>query len=53
VLVKLGGYRHDGATSKAEALDRAEALRPVFEELRDLSRRGVARELNARGIKSA
>jgi hypothetical protein len=26
--VKLGGYRHDGSTSKTEALDRAEALRP-------------------------
>src|SRR5262245_14737898 len=51
--VKLGGYRHDGSISKAEALDRAEALRSVFEELRDLSHRGVARALNERGIKTA
>jgi hypothetical protein len=35
--VKLGGYRHDGSISKAEALDRAEALRPVLAELADLS----------------
>jgi hypothetical protein len=32
---------------------RAEALRPVFEELRDLSHRGVAKVLNDRSIKSA
>ena len=32
---------------------RAETLRPVFEELRDLSHRGVAKALNERGIKSA
>jgi hypothetical protein len=35
--VKLGGYRHDGSISKAEALDQAEALRSTFDELRDLS----------------
>jgi DNA invertase Pin-like site-specific DNA recombinase len=50
--VKLGGYRHDGSTSKAEALDRAEALRSTFEKLRDLSHRGVAKVLNERGIKT-
>ena len=37
--VKLGRYRHDGSISKAEALDRAEALRSTFEELRALSHR--------------
>ena len=37
--VKLGGYRHDGSTSKTEALERAEALRPVLEELAALSHR--------------
>jgi len=51
--VKLGGYRHDGASSRAEALDRAEALRSTFAELTDLSHRGVAKELNERGIKTA
>jgi DNA invertase Pin-like site-specific DNA recombinase len=51
--VKLGGWRHDAVAAKAEALMRAEALRPVFEELRELSHRGVAKTLNERGIKSA
>src|SRR5262245_20735224 len=51
--VKLGGLRHDAVAAKAEALIRAETLRPVFEELRDLSHRGVAKVLNERGIKSA
>ena len=51
--MKLGGYRHDGSTSKAEALDRAEALRSTFAELADLSHRGVAKVLNERGIKTA
>jgi DNA invertase Pin-like site-specific DNA recombinase len=51
--VKLGGYRHDGSTSKAEALDRAEALRSTFDEMRDLSHRAAARALNERGIKTA
>ena len=32
---------------------RAETLRPVFEELRGLSHRGVAKALNERGIKTA
>ena len=49
--VKLGGYRHDGSTAKAEALDRAEALRTTFVELADLSHRGLAKVLNERGIK--
>jgi len=53
LAVKLGGYRHDGSTSKAEALDRAKALRSTFEELADLSHRAAARALNERGIKSA
>jgi DNA invertase Pin-like site-specific DNA recombinase len=51
--VKLGGYRHDGSTSKAEAIDRAEALRPVFDELRDLSHGAAAAALNERGITTA
>jgi len=51
--VKLGGYRHDGSNTKLPALERAEALRPVFAELASLSHRGVAKTLNERGIKTA
>jgi DNA invertase Pin-like site-specific DNA recombinase len=51
--VKLGGYRHDGSTSKAEALDRAEGLRPVLAELAGLSHRAAAQALNERGITTA
>jgi DNA invertase Pin-like site-specific DNA recombinase len=51
--VKLGGYRHDGSISKSEALERAEALRSTFDEMRSLSHRGVARALNDRGVKTA
>jgi DNA invertase Pin-like site-specific DNA recombinase len=51
--VKLGGYRHDGSTSKAEALDRAEVLRSTFDEQRNLSHHGLAKVLNERGIKTA
>jgi DNA invertase Pin-like site-specific DNA recombinase len=51
--VKLGGYRHDGSISKSEALERAEALRSTFDEMRSLSHRGAARALNDRGVKTA
>jgi DNA invertase Pin-like site-specific DNA recombinase len=51
--VKLGGYRHDGSTSKTEALERAQALRPVLEELADLSHNAAAKVLNERGITTA
>ena len=51
--VKLGGYRHDGSTSKTEALDRAEALRPVLAQHTGLSHRALAKALNDRGIKTA
>jgi DNA invertase Pin-like site-specific DNA recombinase len=51
--VKLGGYRHDGSTSKTEALERAEALRPVLVELAALSHRAAAKALNERGITTA
>lgn len=51
--VKLGGYRHDGSTSKTEALERAEALRPVLKELGGLSHRAAAVVLNERGIRTA
>src|SRR6516162_58740 len=48
--VKLGGRNAQSDKSEAEAADFAETLRPVFEELADLSARGVAAELNRRGI---
>jgi DNA invertase Pin-like site-specific DNA recombinase len=51
--VKLGGYRHDGSTSKVEALARAEALRSTFAELAELSHHSAATALNERGIKTA
>jgi DNA invertase Pin-like site-specific DNA recombinase len=52
--VRLGGFRPNaGAASKAEALSRAEALRPIFEGLHDCSHRGAARALNERGVKTA
>jgi DNA invertase Pin-like site-specific DNA recombinase len=51
--VKLGGYRHDGSTSKTEALERAEALRPVLAELAALSHNAAAKALNERGITTA
>ena len=38
---------------KAEGQARAEALRPVFEGLRDLGHRAAARALNDRGIRTA
>lgn len=51
--VKLGGYRHDGSTSRTEALERAEALRPVLQELAGLSHNATAKALNERGITTA
>ena len=51
--VKLGGYRHDGSNTKLPALERAEALRPVFVGLAGLSHRAAAKALNERGIKTA
>jgi HNH endonuclease len=51
--VKLGGYRHDGLNAKLPALERAEALRPVLEELAHLSHKAAAKALNERGITTA
>lgn len=51
--VQLGGYRHDGSTSKAEAMERAEALRPILTELAGKTTRAIAAELNARGLTTA
>ena len=51
--VVIGGLRDKGIELQAEALERAEALRPVFDELAGLSHRAAAQALNERGIKTA
>jgi DNA invertase Pin-like site-specific DNA recombinase len=51
--VRLGGHRAQSDITKSEALERAEALRGVFEELSGLSARAAAEELNRRGIPTA
>jgi uncharacterized protein with von Willebrand factor type A (vWA) domain len=51
--VRLGGLRSKGEEFQREAAARAEALRPVFEELSGLSARQAAEELNRRGITTA
>ena len=48
--VKLGGSNAGGIRTRAEAQARAEALRPVLAELEGRSARGIAAELNARGV---
>jgi len=48
--VKLGGANAQSAANKAEALQRAEALRPVFAELAGLSDRAIAAALNGRNV---
>src|SRR6516165_3845962 len=48
--VKLGGANAHSAANKAAALQRAEALRPVFTELAGLSDRGIAAALNDRNV---
>jgi DNA invertase Pin-like site-specific DNA recombinase len=48
--VKLGGLNAKGMQRQAEAKARAEALRPVFEELKGWSASAIATELNARAI---
>jgi DNA invertase Pin-like site-specific DNA recombinase len=47
---KLGGLRPKTAMRMQAADERAEALRPVFTELRERSANAIARELNARKI---
>ena len=48
--VKLGGLNAKGIKNRDEAKARAEALRPIFEELETLSARAIAAELNNRAI---
>ena len=49
---KLGGIRPKTVLAQHAAQQRAEALRPVFEELTDLSANAIARELNVRQIET-
>ena len=51
--VRLGGHRAQSDENRIAAEERAEALRPVLEELRGLSACKVAEELNRRGITAA
>jgi DNA invertase Pin-like site-specific DNA recombinase len=48
--VKLGGLNARGIQNREEARARAEALRPLLEELAGLSANAIAIELNARGV---
>ena len=48
--VALGGLRAYGAQARDDAMDRAEQLRPLFDELASLSARGIAAALNERKI---
>ena len=48
--VKLGGLRAKGIEARDEAKARAEALRPIFQELKGQSARAIARELNTRQV---
>ena len=50
--IVVGGLREKGIQLQAEALERAEALRPVFTELSGSSHRAVAKALNERGIQT-
>jgi DNA invertase Pin-like site-specific DNA recombinase len=51
--VKLGGHREQSDLTKAEAQQRAESLRSVFEEVSGLTATAAAEELNRRGIPAA
>jgi DNA invertase Pin-like site-specific DNA recombinase len=47
---KIGGLNKAGIARRAEAVARAEALRPVLDELAGMSARAIAEELNRRGV---
>src|SRR5215813_1546888 len=49
---KLGGHREQSDLNRDAARQRAEELRPLFAKLAHLSVRAMAKELNARGIKT-
>jgi DNA invertase Pin-like site-specific DNA recombinase len=48
--VALGGLRAHGAQARDDAIERAEQLRPVFDELAGKSARKIAAVLNERKI---
>ena len=48
--VKLGGLNAKGIENRTAALDRAEQLRPIFNELAGMSARKIAGVLNERKI---
>lgn len=48
--VKLGGVRAKSIQTHEEAQARAEALRPILDELKDLSATAIAVELNKRNV---
>jgi DNA invertase Pin-like site-specific DNA recombinase len=48
--VALGGLRAHGAQARDNALERAEQLRPAFDELAGFSARKIAAALNERKI---
>jgi DNA invertase Pin-like site-specific DNA recombinase len=48
--VKLGGLRDYGIKTREEAKARAQALRPILDERKDMSATAIAVELNARKI---
>jgi DNA invertase Pin-like site-specific DNA recombinase len=50
--VRLGGLNAKGIQNRDEAKSRAEALRPVLDELAGLSARAIAAELNERRIRA-
>ena len=47
---QLGGLRDYGRAAKADAIERAKALAPLFDELADKSAREMARILNERNV---
>jgi DNA invertase Pin-like site-specific DNA recombinase len=48
--VRIGGLRSKGRELQQEAQERAEALRPIFDELAGKSARAIAAELNERNV---
>jgi DNA invertase Pin-like site-specific DNA recombinase len=48
--VALGGLRAHGAQAREDAIERAEQLRPIFDELAGLSARKIAAVLNERKV---
>jgi DNA invertase Pin-like site-specific DNA recombinase len=53
---KLGGEREQSLRTKAEAMQRAQELRPIFQEIvgeGGVSANAIAQELNRRGVKTA